>query len=77
MHGTEAMSGESRTLTEVSREELYNLVWSEPLTKLARRFGLSATGLSKMGKRHKIPLRRLSHQGGANVGRRTRYTATA
>jgi hypothetical protein len=41
--------------TTLAREELYNLVWSEPVSKLAKRFGLSDQGLAKKCARHNIP----------------------
>jgi len=40
----------------LKREELYELVWSESLLKLSKRFGLSDNGLRKICKRHKIPV---------------------
>jgi len=39
-----------------TREELYELVWSKPMIKLAKEFGLSDKGLSKKCKKHKIPV---------------------
>ena len=39
----------------VTREELYALVWSEPIQKLARRYGLSDPGLGKLCERYDIP----------------------
>ena len=39
-----------------SREELYALVWSKPMTKLAKEFGFSDNGLRKICKKHNIPL---------------------
>jgi len=39
----------------LSREELYELVWSEAMQVLAKRFGLSDVGLAKVCKRHNIP----------------------
>jgi hypothetical protein len=41
---------------EIDRTDLYRLVWSEPLTKLAERYGLSDVGLRKVCVRHDIPL---------------------
>ena len=38
------------------REGLYELVWSEPVSKLAPQFGLSGVGFAKMCKRLGIPL---------------------
>ena len=41
--------------TLLTREELHRLVWSEPGTHLAKRFGLSDTGLAKICRRHDVP----------------------
>jgi hypothetical protein len=40
----------------ISREDLYEKVWTSPLRKLAPQFGLSDVGLAKICKRHSIPL---------------------
>jgi hypothetical protein len=39
-----------------TRQELYELVWSEPMTKLGARFGISGNGLKKACKRANIPV---------------------
>src|SRR5436305_1121986 len=39
-----------------TREELHALVWSEPMSKLAKRFGLSDVGFAKACRRANIPL---------------------
>jgi hypothetical protein len=39
-----------------TREELYNLVWSEPMIRLGARFGISANGLKKACRRAHIPV---------------------
>jgi len=39
----------------VSREDLYELVWAEPMTKVAPRFGLSGGALARVCERHNIP----------------------
>lgn len=39
----------------LTREELYELVWSEPMRTLAPQFGLSDVGLAKICRRHVIP----------------------
>jgi hypothetical protein len=39
----------------LSRLELYELVWSKPMTQLAKDFGLSDKGLAKKCIKHKIP----------------------
>jgi hypothetical protein len=40
----------------LSREELYNLVWETPLSKLAKKYNLSDNGLRKVCKKLDIPL---------------------
>lgn len=42
----------SETLT---RDELHDLVWSVPVSRLAKRFGISDVGLAKICARHEIP----------------------
>jgi hypothetical protein len=42
--------------TRLSREELYNRVWSEPIQRLSKQFGLSDRGLTKLCSRHQIPV---------------------
>lgn len=46
---------ESSSAVELTREELYQRVWSTPMRLLAKEFGLSDVGLAKVCKRHKIP----------------------
>lgn len=38
-----------------TRRELYELVWSKPLQKLAEEFGISDRGLAKICMRHRVP----------------------
>jgi hypothetical protein len=40
----------------LSRAELFNLVWSEAVSKIAPRLGMSDRGLAKLCSRHNIPL---------------------
>lgn len=40
---------------KITRSELYNLVWTEPVTKVSQRFGLSDVGLKKICDRFNIP----------------------
>ena len=40
----------------LTREELYALVWTEPIQKLARRYGMSDRGLGKLCEREGIPV---------------------
>lgn len=47
--------GEEKPLT-VSREDLYELVWSKPMRELAKDFGISDVGLAKRCRRLGIPV---------------------
>ncbi len=40
----------------LTREELYDLVWSEPMSQLAKKFGLSDVGLAKICRSAQIPV---------------------
>lgn len=40
----------------VTRSELYDLVWSEPMTKLAEKFGISSVALAKACARLSVPV---------------------
>jgi hypothetical protein len=40
----------------LTRKELYDLVWSEPMTKLAERFGISSVALAKNCRKMQIPV---------------------
>ncbi|MGC3947945.1 MAG: hypothetical protein QM762_26130 [Chryseolinea sp.] len=44
-----------------TRKELYALVWSTPLSRIARKYEISDTGLRKLCKRHDIPVPRIGH----------------
>ena len=45
-----------RAKYELSRTELYEKVWSIPMQKLAKQYGISDVGLTKLCRRHAIPL---------------------
>lgn len=45
-----------RDMVVLSRAELYELVWREPATKVAERFGITGTGLRKICDKHDIPV---------------------
>ena len=45
-------SGETR----LNREELYKLVWAEPMRDVAKRFGISDVALAKKCRKMKIPV---------------------
>ena len=40
----------------LTRQELYDRVWAEPVDTLAKEFGLSNVGLGKACRRHNIPV---------------------
>lgn len=42
--------------TEYTREELYDLVWSKPVTHIAKEYGFSDSGIRKICKNFNIPL---------------------
>jgi hypothetical protein len=41
--------------TRITRKELYEQVWTEPITKLSKRYGVSDVGLAKICSRNFIP----------------------
>jgi hypothetical protein len=41
--------------TTLTRAQLYDLVWTTPISRLAARYGLSGVGLAKICARHKVP----------------------
>jgi len=45
----------------LTRKELYDLVWAEPLSRLAKRFKISDNGLRKICKRMNIPIPAMGH----------------
>jgi len=59
-----------RKLSELTRQELYDLVWSTPASKLAAEFGISDVALGKRCKKQNIPKPSLGywakHAAGAN-----------
>lgn len=40
---------------KISRKELYDLIWTTPITKLAKQYGLSDVGFAKICKKYNIP----------------------
>lgn len=53
--------GESCDSRIASRSELYEQVWSEPMTKVAPKYGLSDVGLAKLCEKHQIPCPPVDH----------------
>lgn len=39
----------------ITRQQLYDQIWSEPTLHVARQYGLSDVGLAKLCKRNSIP----------------------
>lgn len=46
----------SNAQAPLTREALYELIWSEPVTQVAARYGISDRGLGKLCARHSIPV---------------------
>ena len=58
----------------ITREELYELVWSVPMIKLAKRFDLSDQGLAKKCKKHNIPRPQMGYWAKLEHGKSTAKT---
>lgn len=54
---------------KTTRQELYELVWQTPISKLAKEFGLSDRGLAKLCERNEIPLPPRGHWAKKAAGR--------
>ena len=39
----------------MTRRELYDLIWSVPITNLSKKYGLSDVGFANICKKHNIP----------------------
>jgi hypothetical protein len=46
---------------QFTRKQIYDLVWSKPLRKLARELGVTNQGLAKACRRHEIPVPPVGH----------------
>lgn len=62
------------TSTSITRKELYQLIWTEPMTKVAPRFGLSDVGLAKVCKRYNIPRPPVGYWAQKQVGKQPSQT---
>ena len=60
------------TNKDFTREELYEFVWSQPISKLAKEFGLSDKGLTKRCIKHNIPTPPIGHWARVNSGQNPR-----
>ena len=52
------VANNGRSVRRFTRRELYNLVWSKPISKLAATYGVSDAGLAKACRRANIPVPR-------------------
>jgi len=59
---------------EFAREQLYELVWSEAMVKIASRLGLSDVGLKKVCRRHGIPVPGRGYWRKLETGKRVKKT---
>lgn len=55
---------------QLTREELYEQVWSTPMRTLCREYGLSDNGLRKICKRHHVPTPRVGYWAKLEHGKR-------
>lgn len=53
--GPECIAVSEDIMPRLTRQELYDLIWSTPMTKLAESFGVSDVGLAKICDRHRVP----------------------
>jgi len=53
---------------QLNRQQLYDAVWSEPVTTVASRYGLSDVGLAKICKRLRIPVPSRGYWAKVNAG---------
>ena len=58
----------------LTRQELYDLVWSTPMTKLAESFGLSDVGLAKICDRHRVPTPPRGYWAKKDAGKKVKQT---
>ncbi len=68
------MSTSTPAPMSIERNALYELVWQEPMTKIAPRFGLSDVGLAKACKRNNIPRPPVGYWAKKAVGKAPRRT---
>ena len=57
---------------ELTREELFDLVWSEPVARVAERYGLSGAGLRKLCLRHDVPVPPRGHWARVKAGKKVK-----
>jgi hypothetical protein len=57
-----------------TRQELYDLVWSEPMIKLAAKYGISGNGLAKACRKADIPVPERGYWNRLHAGQKVRKT---
>lgn len=57
---------------KISRQELYDLVWSKPMTSLAKEYNISDNGLRKICKKLSIPLPELGYWQKVQYGKKVK-----
>ena len=57
-----------------TRAEFYDLVWSKPLTHLAKEFGVSDVALHKLCRKHDIPKPPVGYWAKVAAGKRVKQT---
>ena len=58
----------------LTRKELYDLVWTEPLSRLAKKYKISDNGLRKICKRMNIPIPAMGHWQKIQYGKKVTIT---
>jgi hypothetical protein len=64
----------NRERHNLSRQELYDLIWSEPVYKLAERYGISGVALAKKCRNFGIPLPERGYWNRLQAGKKVRKT---
>ena len=54
----------------ITRKDLYERVWAEPIQKLSKEYGLSDVGLAKVCRRYDIPIPPRGHWAKKQAGKR-------
>src|SRR5665647_914316 len=58
----------------LTRKELYDLVWAQPLSRLAKKYKISDNGLRKICKRMNIPIPAMGHWQKIQYGKKVDIT---
>lgn len=58
----------------ITRNELYEMVWKEPMTTLAKKYGLSDNGLRKICIKLQVPLPKAGHWMKLRAGKKVKVT---